>query len=60
MQSFLPEWAPNIHPMLVHFPIVLFIIAVFLDLVNLLWKKEWLHSSALAMFIMAALASMVT
>jgi len=60
MQSFLPEWAPNIHPMLVHFPIALFIIAVFLDPLSLLWKKDWTRSSATALFILAALASMVT
>lgn len=60
MQSFLPEWAPNIHPMLVHFPIALFIMAVFLDLVYLLWKKDWLHSSTIALYILSAFASMVT
>ncbi len=60
MQILLPDWAPNVHPMLVHFPIALFTIAVFLDLVYLLWKKEWLHCSAIAQFIFAALASAVT
>ena len=30
----LPEWAPNIHPMLVHFPIGLLVIAVLMDLLQ--------------------------
>lgn len=38
MNSFfiLPDWAPNIHPMLVHFPIGLLIIAVLMDLLQLI------------------------
>ena len=60
MEIFLPEWAPNLHPMLVHFPIVLFIVPVLLDFAYLLWKKEWLRSSALALFTFAALASIGT
>ncbi len=32
--QFLPEWAPNIHPMIVHFPIGLLVFAVILDLLQ--------------------------
>ena len=60
MQSFLPDWAPNIHPMLVHFPIAFFILAVFLDLLHLQYKKDWIRNLSIALFIFAAFAGIVT
>ena len=33
MTSLVPAWAPNVHPMLVHFPIALLFTSVLLDLV---------------------------
>ena len=60
MQSFLPDWAPNIHPMIVHFPIAFFILAVFLDLLHLLYKKDWIRNLSIALFIFAAFAGIVT
>ncbi len=60
MQNLLPDWAPNIHPMLVHFPIALLITAVLLDFLYLIWKKDWLHNSVMTLFILAALASLIT
>ena len=60
MQNLLPDWAPNIHPMLVHFPIALLITAVLLDFFYLLWKKDWLRNSIMTLFIFAVLASLAT
>ena len=60
MQNLLPDWAPNIHPMLVHFPIALLITAVFLDFFFLILKKDWLRNSVMTLFILAALASLIT
>ena len=37
---FLPEWAPNVHPMLVHFPIALWCAAVAFDVVALVWSRQ--------------------
>jgi len=37
----IPEWAPNIHPMLVHFPIAILLLAVFMDLVNFFVPDDW-------------------
>lgn len=37
----IPEWAPNIHPMLVHFPIAIILLAVLLDFLNFFLPDEW-------------------
>lgn len=36
----LPDWAPNIHPIVVHFPIALLVVAVLFDVVGLLVRKH--------------------
>ena len=38
--SLTPDWAHNIHPIVVHFPIALLIVAVAVDLVSLLWRRN--------------------
>ena len=38
--TFIPDWAPNVHPMLVHFPIALLCVAVLLDAVALAMRKQ--------------------
>ncbi|MTI88492.1 MAG: hypothetical protein FH748_11035 [Balneolaceae bacterium] len=37
----IPEWAPNIHPMLVHFPIALLISAVVTNLISFFVPEKW-------------------
>jgi|AntRauTorckE6833_2_1112554.scaffolds.fasta_scaffold01876_9 uncharacterized membrane protein len=39
--EFIPEWAPNIHPMIVHFPIALFILAIIMDVVGYVLPEDW-------------------
>lgn len=39
--EFIPEWAPNIHPMIVHFPIALFMLAIIMDVVGYVLPEEW-------------------
>jgi uncharacterized membrane protein len=48
---------PNPHPLLVHFPIALFIIAVLCELLSYFLKSQWLGFVALANGIAAALAA---
>lgn len=57
----IPEWAPNIHPLLVHFPIVLLIAAVLFDATGLVFKKlKWLEKSALLLYVVGTIAIVVT
>jgi uncharacterized membrane protein len=36
-----PDWAPNIHPLLVHFPIALMMVAALANFVSLFIKEKW-------------------
>ncbi len=44
----------HIHPILVHFPIALFISALGLEILSLLLKKKSLHQTAVHIYILAA------
>ncbi len=37
----IPEWAPNIHPLVVHFPIAIILLAVLTDLMNFFLPDDW-------------------
>lgn len=56
--QFIPDWVPNIHPMIVHFPIVLLMFAVLFDVIGLfLTKFDWLKKSALVLFFVGTIAA---
>lgn len=58
--NLLPEWAPNVHPMLVHFPLVLLMIAVLFDVIGLVITKfDWLKKSALLLYFLGTIAAAV-
>ena len=45
--SLVPSWAPNLHPLIVHFPIVLLITAVTIDLIDALFERPaWLGTAS--------------
>ena len=45
----------HLHPMIVHFPIALFMVALVFEIVGLILKNEDIHKAALYMYITAAL-----
>ncbi|MDE2732141.1 MAG: hypothetical protein OXU68_01440 [Bacteroidota bacterium] len=40
MELILPDWAPNIHPLVIHFPIALLFLAVVVDLLALIFRTH--------------------
>ena len=59
--SLTPDWAPNLHPIVVHFPIALLTAAIVVDLVSLFMHRRttvrdaatWLYCAGAAMAILA-------
>lgn len=60
MEALLPDWAPNVHPLIIHFPIVLWSIAVLADLVSLFLGKSWLKNTVVALYSLGALAALAS
>jgi uncharacterized membrane protein len=56
-----PEWAPNIHPMFVHFPIALLFTAVAVDFLALVVRPwRWLRPAAVTIYVLGAVSTIVT
>ncbi len=54
----IPEWMTNIHPLIVHFPIALLVIAVVADFAGLILKRyNWLKPAALWLYVFGALGT---
>ncbi len=54
-----PDWIPNIHPFVVHFPVALIVIAVVTDVVRVFVQRFlWLNKTSLFLYITGTLGLM--
>lgn len=57
----LPEWAPNLHPMIVHFPLALLFVAVAADALSFALKRwTWLRPAAIGLYVLGGISAIVT
>lgn len=60
--SLVPEWAPSIHPLLVHFPIAILSVAVLFDFISFFLAKRhrwWTKEATLTLYAIGALTAIV-
>lgn len=60
--NLVPEWAPNVHPLVVHFPIALLFAAVLVDAAALVVRRRFpgVRYAAVGLYALAAVAAVVT
>jgi len=59
--TLVPGWAPNVHPMLVHFPIAWLIAAIVIDLLSLvLPRARWAETTATFLYPAGAASALIT
>jgi uncharacterized membrane protein len=57
----LPDWAPNVHPLIVHFPIALFFAAFVLDIISLAFRRiSGLGIAAVVVYAIGAVSALVS
>jgi uncharacterized membrane protein len=61
MNYLVPDWAPNLHPLVVHFPIAWWIGAVLVDLISLMFPRAaWANTTASVLYPAGALSAAMT
>ncbi len=60
MPHLIPSWAPNFHPLVIHFPIVLVMTAAVVDMVDVAFERSpWLRAATTTLYVMGALSLIV-
>ena len=55
---FVPDWAPNVHPLIVHFPIAILVLAVLVDVIGLAFKNRvFFRRAAVLLYVAGGLAA---
>jgi uncharacterized membrane protein len=57
MEALLPEWMPNIHPLIIHFPIALWAVALLFDVFFVIKKSTWTRNGAMSLYALAAVSA---
>lgn len=52
----LPQWVPNLHPLLVHFPIAILFVAFIMDFLSFFLDKEWWSERATSLLYLVGAA----
>lgn len=53
----LPIWAPNVHPLIIHFPIGILIIAVFIHVYTLFVKQKWVENTVNLLYVLGTICA---
>jgi uncharacterized membrane protein len=60
MPSLIPSWAPNFHPLVIHFPIALVLTAAVVDMVDVAFERSpWLKAATTTLYVTGALSLIV-
>ena len=56
----LPDWLPNLHPLVIHFPIAFLALAVVLDLVRQIYlQAQWVNNTVILSYILGTVGLII-